>query len=172
MLSFLLPQFLLIFRHMILTVMTATFIVTRERPKQDSNPDTCNTSSLLHQMSYQDNWEQVNVMWVDLGSKDDGHISDVMRIHEIHVYLNRRLNKLLSVFCSQLWQLINSKERRAWKTLGERPKKLVSISSSYTWISCNNITRFFLLARSHVYKKMISRNSPSQSDNDSQCFQD
>ena len=42
----------------------------RKRPEKNSglnwnsNPDLCDASAVLHQLSYQANWEQV-VMWVD-----------------------------------------------------------------------------------------------------------
>ena len=35
----------------------------------DSNPDLCDADAVLHQMSYQANWEQV-VMWVDYNPVD------------------------------------------------------------------------------------------------------
>ena len=31
---------------------------------RDSNPDLCDAGAVLHQLSYQANWEQI-VMWVD-----------------------------------------------------------------------------------------------------------
>ena len=54
----------------------------RGRPEQDSNPDLCDASAVLYQLSYQGNWELV-VMWVHCKSVDDGCISiDMMLRHE------------------------------------------------------------------------------------------
>ena len=43
------------------------------RPEQDSNPDLCNVSAVLYQLSYQANWELV-VMWGDNKPIDDIYI--------------------------------------------------------------------------------------------------
>ena len=36
----------------------------KQQQERDLNPDLCDASAVLHQSSYQANWEQV-VMWVD-----------------------------------------------------------------------------------------------------------
>ena len=42
---------------------SATWEVAKERPEWDLNPDLCNTSVVLNQLSYQANWELL-IMWV------------------------------------------------------------------------------------------------------------
>ena len=41
----------------------ATWAVAKERPEWDLNPDLCNASAVLNQLSYQANWELL-IMWV------------------------------------------------------------------------------------------------------------
>ena len=47
------------FLCMIFAVMRATYVVARERPEWDSNPDLCNAGAVLHQLSCQAKWELV-----------------------------------------------------------------------------------------------------------------
>ena len=53
---------------MILAVISATWEIVREGPEkfraeQFSNPDHCNVSALLYQLSYQPNWGMADI-WV------------------------------------------------------------------------------------------------------------
>ena len=49
-------------------------MVAKERPERDSNPDLCDASAVLYQLSYQANLE-LAIIWVNglgLGSVDSG----------------------------------------------------------------------------------------------------
>ena len=48
---------------------------------RDSNPDLCDGSAVLYQLSYQANWELV-IVWIDDKPLDDGYRSILM--YEIH----------------------------------------------------------------------------------------
>lgn len=49
-----------------------TFFFKRASSERVSNPDHCDGSAALNQLSYQENWELV-VMWVDYKPEYDGY---------------------------------------------------------------------------------------------------
>ena len=46
-------------------------MVAKERPEQDSNPDLCDASAVLYQLSYQANLE-LAIIWVNDKPVDSG----------------------------------------------------------------------------------------------------
>ena len=68
------------FDHLILAVLSSSEKGLKNSSRnEDSNPDLCDASAVLSQLSYQVNWEQV-VMWVDCKPVDVEKGDDNTRI--------------------------------------------------------------------------------------------